>query len=171
MLFRSGQERVVVPLIANQSRQKYRVSLAELHAVCEANYRRFMRAFPDYERTNETVLLLDQARVVISVMERNRYTTTFKVLQLMAPDYQWTRSMELELRAYHDAQMLEVLAFQRHRRIKPRYPYPNEPMFQKDEKQQQNQFVADWLEYLLAHARSSQILPVCGPDYPGESHD
>jgi len=69
MLFRSGQERVVVPLIANQSRQKYRVSLAELHAVCEANYRRFMRAFPDYERTNETVLLLDQARVVISVME------------------------------------------------------------------------------------------------------
>jgi uncharacterized protein len=63
------------------------------------------------------------------------------------------------------------LAFQRHRRIKPRYPYPNEPMFQKDEKQQQNQFVADWLEYLLAHARSSQILPVCGPEYPGESHD
>ena len=54
-----------------------------------------------------------------------------------------------EVRAYHDARMLEVGMFQSHRRVAARYDYPNARMFAQDEKYQQIRFLADWLEHCL----------------------
>ncbi len=131
-----------------------KLNLAALHAVCEANYARFMSLFPDYEASNKREFSVGTAHVSLEVTGRSRYTTMFCLHQRHAGD-RWLGSLRIELRAYHDAGMLEVGSFQSHRRIQPRYAYPNPHMFQQDEKVQQNRFLADWLEYCLANGRSS----------------
>ena len=70
--------------------------------------------------------------------------------------------LQVEVRAYHDAGMLEVGAFQSHRRMEARYRYPNDHMYQQDEKSQQNHFLADWLEHCLKNGRSTAPLPAPG---------
>ena len=123
-----------------------------LHAICEANYVRLLRLFPDYENSNVRELSIGPARVRLEVIERCRYTTIFRLQQAQGSS-RWLGKLNIEVRAYHDARMLEVGVFQSHRRIEARYQYPNEDMFQQDEKYQQNRFLADWLEYSLANGR------------------
>ncbi|MFV8818977.1 DUF1249 domain-containing protein [Haliea sp. E17] len=130
------------------------MDLVELHAVCEANYARLIRLFPNYETTNRREFLVGGAHVTVEVADRSRYTTIFRVQQLHGSD-RWLGSLRMEVRAYHDAGMLEVGSFQSHRRVQPRYGYPNPKMHQQDEKAQQNRFLADWLENCLAHGRSA----------------
>ena len=137
-----------------QNRKRaFRLDLAELHAVCEANYARLLRLFPDYEASNSRELAVGDARVRLEVVERCRYTTIFRLFQQQA-EARWLGQLNVEVRAYHDAGMLEVGVFQSHRRIQGRYAYPNEHMFQRDEKSQQNRFLADWLEHCLQNGRA-----------------
>lgn len=136
-----------------RSRQ-FRIDIADLHAVCEANYARLLRLFPAYETANSREFHVGASRVLIEVVQRSRYTTIFRLHQQQA-GAQWLGNLRVEVRAYHDATMLEVGSFQSHRRIQPRYQYPNEKMFQQDEKSQQNRFLADWLEHCLANGRST----------------
>jgi len=130
-------------------RSRYKLSLSCLHALCETNYARLLRVFPAYEQANQRIVALDHGRVSFTVTERCRYTTTFIIKQLMGTAPTWAKSLELEVRAYHDARMLEVRSFQGSRHVLGRYDYPNSGMLQKDEKTQQNQFLAEWLEHLL----------------------
>jgi uncharacterized protein YqiB (DUF1249 family) len=150
----STPQRAVSPV------SRYKLSLSSLHATCETNYARFLRVFPAYEQANERVIALDHAHIVLSVTERCRYTTTFKIKQLIGAAPKWAKSFELEVRAYHDARMLEVRSFQGTRHIQGRYQYPNKAMLQKDEKVQQNQFVAEWLEHVLAKGYSVSQLDI-----------
>jgi len=131
------------------------MDLVRLHALCEANYSRLLRLFPDYEQGNSREFAVAEARVRFEVLERSRYTTFFR-LQQNHGEERWLRRLVIDVRAYHDAGMLEVGAFQAHHQIQPRYKYPNTFMLQQDEKLQQNQFLGDWLEYCLAHGRSQQ---------------
>lgn len=139
--------------------KQFRLDLAALHAVCEANYARLLRLFPEYETSNHREFQLGSARVQLEVIERCRYTTIFRLSQQHA-DARWLGGLKVEVRAYHDAGMLEVGSFQSHRRIQPRYKYPNEQMHQQDEKSQQNRFLADWLEHCLGNGHSNQPLTV-----------
>ncbi len=138
------------------SKRPYRMNIAELHALCDANYARLLRLFPDYENSNTRHFQLGVARVVIEVLERSRYTTIFRIRQHQH-QYQalWLGDLTIDVRAYHDAGMLEVGAFQSRYRIAARYPYPNKQMLQEDEKLRQNQFLADWLEHSLHHGRAA----------------
>ena len=131
----------------------FKLDLTELHAACEANYARLLRLFPDYENSNSRQLMVGKASVSIEVVERCRYTTIFHIHQQHA-DSRWLGRLRVEVRAYHDASMMEVGSFQSHRRIAPRYQYPNDKMFQQDEKFQQNRFLADWLEHCLQNGRT-----------------
>jgi len=140
-------------------KKAFKLDLAELHALCEANYARLMRLFPNYENTNAREFAVGDARVTLEVIERCRYTTIFRLCHQQA-EARWLGSLRVELRAYHDAHMLEVGAFQSHRRIAPRYDYPNERMHQQDEKSQQNRFLAEWLEHCLQNGRTAHDLPV-----------
>lgn len=142
-------------LSAARPASRYTVCLSSLHATCESNYARFLRLFPTYEQSNERIVALDHARVVVTVTERCRYTTTFNIKQLSGVAPAWAKRFELEVRAYHDAKMLEVRSFQGSRQIQGRYQYPNKAMLQKDEKVQQNQFLADWLEHILSRGYSA----------------
>jgi uncharacterized protein YqiB (DUF1249 family) len=131
----------------------FKLDIARLHAACEANYARLMRLFPDYEHSNRREFHAGPARIVIDVLERSRYTTIFRLQQHHA-EARWLGRLLIEVRAYHDAGMLEVGAFQSHRRIAARYAYPNAQMLQEDEKVRQNHFLAEWLEHCLSHGRA-----------------
>jgi len=147
-----------------QARKKqFKLDLAELHAVCEANYARLLRLFPDYENSNLRELMVGTARVRLEVAERCRYTTIFHIHQQHSED-RWLGRLRVEVRAYHDASMLEVGMFQSHRQVAARYQYPNDKMFQQDEKSQQNRFLADWLEHCLQNGRSSLDMSVPATD-------
>ncbi|MEH6580549.1 MAG: DUF1249 domain-containing protein [Halioglobus sp.] len=135
----------------------YKLDLSGLHAVCEANYARLLRLFPDYETCNSREFTLDKARVVFEVSERCRYTTFFRLSQHQ-PDQRLLGQLRIEVRAYHDARMLEVGTFQSHRRVDARYEYPNKGMYQQDEKSQQNHFLADWLEHCQLNGRMTSHL-------------
>ena len=143
------------------AKKAYRLDLASLHAVCEANYARLLRLFPDYQTRNLCEFRLGEARVRIEVLERSRYTTIFRLFQARQ-DEQWLGSLRVELRAYHDAGMLEVGTFQSHRRVEGRYAYPNDQMHQQDEKHQQNHFLAEWFSHCLENGHSDVQLPTAG---------
>ncbi|MFV0477962.1 MAG: DUF1249 domain-containing protein [Parahaliea sp.] len=134
-------------------KRQYKLDIASLHAVCEANYVRLLRLFPDYEHSNCRTFQIDGAHVLVEVLERSRYTTIFRLGQHCKIGT-WPGNLRLEVRAYHDAAMLEVGAFQARRWIAARYDYPNTQMHQKDEKLGQNQFLAEWLEHCLGHGRA-----------------
>lgn len=144
---------------------RYKVDLRALHALCEANYARLLRLFPDYESCNARHFALRSARVQIDVIERSRYTTLFH-LQSFRPQTSDSQPMllpplRIDVRAYHDAGMLEVVSFQAEGRIAGRYAYPNRSMHQEDEKLQQNEFLAEWLTHCLHHGEAdiSGFLP------------
>ena len=148
-------------------KKPFKHDLTELHGICDANYARLLRLFPDYETCNARELLVGSAWVRISVLERCRYTTIFHVLQKHA-ESRWLGSLRVEVRAYHDMRMLEVMLFQCARQVAARYRYPNERMFAQDEKYQQNRFMADWLEHCLQNGRAPvEIALPAGAGGPG----
>jgi uncharacterized protein YqiB (DUF1249 family) len=138
--------------LQRQKKKPFKMDLKELHAVCDANYARLLRLFPDYENCNCRDLLVGSAKVRLRVVERCRYTTIFHIHQQHG-ESRWLGLLRVEVRAYHDARMLEVGMFQSHRRMAARYEYPNGQMFAQDEKYQQNRFLADWLEHSLQNGR------------------
>ena len=138
-------------------KKPFKLNLKELHAACESNYARLIQLFPDYETCNSREFTVGSARVRMEVVERCRYTTIFRLSQQQA-EAQWLGQLKMEVRAYHDARMVEVSAFQSHRRVQARYQYPNDRMYQQDEKSQQNRFLADWLGHCLQHGRAALTL-------------
>jgi uncharacterized protein len=140
-------------MLQRAKKKPFKIDLAEMHAVCEGNYARLLRLFPNYENTNSRSFFVGDARVTLEVIERCRYTTIFHLHQHHAQDA-WLGRLRVEARAYHDAGMLEVGMFQSHRSVAARYQYPNDRMYQQDEKTQQNRFLADWLEHCLHSGRA-----------------
>jgi hypothetical protein len=138
-------------------KKPFKLDLQALHAVCEVNYARLIRLFPDYESSNSREFIAGSARVRLEVIERCRYTTIFHLHQQQG-ESRWLGLLRIEVRAYHDAGMLEVGMFQSHRHVAARYGYPNKQMLQQDEKVQQNRFLADWLEYCLHSGRANYEL-------------
>jgi len=135
-------------------RDRYRVDLSGLQAVCESNYARLMRLLPGMrDGAEERRIALSQGdRLVgvlaLEVVESCPYTSTLRVRQ----DYTlpWMPSPQLEVRVYHDARMAEVTGAENARRFRSVYPYPNAAMHQPDEKSQLNLFLGEWLSHCLA---------------------
>ena len=89
---------------------------------------------------------------------------------------EWLAPLRIDARAYHDAGLLEVIDFAGTDREAPsgsvnepvnepvkgsvkqrlpgRHAYPNPAMHQRDEKRQQNRFLAAWLSHCLHHGRA-----------------
>jgi len=144
---------VLEMMLQRAKKKPFKLDLAQMHAVCEANYARLLCLFPDYETANTREFFVADARVRLQVLERCRYTTIFQLHQHHAQD-RWLGRLRVEVRAYHNAGMPEVGLVQSHRKIDARYQYPNERMYQQDEKSQQNRFLAEWLEHCLHNGRA-----------------
>lgn len=133
------------------------MDLTELHAVCEANYVRLIRLFPDYQQANERRFKLGSRLIVMTVIERGRHTTTLSV-NYHAANLPELMDSNLHLRMYHDVAMAEVVKLRSGRRLESRYDYPNSDMHQPDEKRQQNAFVAELLSLCLSDAHVDGIV-------------
>lgn len=139
-------------------KKSYTPNLSKLMSDCEINYHRLMRLLPEIDDLEEWRFGVDAntdklKQVSIHVVERSKYTTTVAVAQESLLD-DWVPKPTLTVRLYHDAQMAEVLTFQRNRYIRQTYLYPNEKMFQPDEKAQLNVFLGEWLEFCLRSGRA-----------------
>ena len=71
----------------------------------------------------------------------------------------WLVPPRFTLRAYHDVRMVEVTGFQASGKVQARYDYPNPRMYAKDEKTQQNLFLAEWLAHCMEQGYSTDRLP------------
>lgn len=139
------------------SKERYRVNLPLHMAECEANYHRLDKLLfrhKDYSVGDsfEFAWLGTESRWVqsIEIIERSRYTITMvigqKSLESVSP---WLQMPRITVRMYHDAKVAEVLAWEGHKRLRPRYTYPNTAMYQADEKFQINAFLGEWLSRSL----------------------
>jgi uncharacterized protein YqiB (DUF1249 family) len=136
--------------------RKYVPKLANMHQVCEINYGRLLRLLPDcdtedlqYQFKVNTSLLY-----TIKIIECSRYTSTLEMSQKNQMGYEFLRPV-VQVRLYHDAKMAEVISAQNIGSLKPSYQYPNTKMYQKNEKEMVNLFLAEWLQFCLT--QSSQL--------------
>ena len=149
----------------SRSRKAYHIDLPDLHAQCEANYRRLMRLFPGYEQQPRRAFEVGDAVVELEVTARDRYTTDMRLRYKGSAIHMGSKSC-LDLRLYHDARMAEVVHCSTPRRFEARYRYPNPEMLQRDEKFQQNRFAAELMEFCLNNGRSSSA-PLTDSDPTG----
>lgn len=149
--------------MVNKGPGRYKVDLAGQMACCEANYARLLKLMPTFDQHDQWHYDVQAGEtswnICLRVTERARYTTMLEVTQRNGLQH-WGSSPQLQVRLYHDARMAEVVAWQEHRRVRPKYDYPNQKMYQRDEKAQFNRFLEDWLSHSLAHGKSCQVVPL-----------
>ncbi len=144
---------------------RYKVDLPGQMAECEANYYRLLKLMPRYQLADDWRFALDQGNrhqyLQIRILERSRYTTTVQLAQLdirLPEATDWLQLPKLTVRLYHDARLAEVLAWEGHKRLRPRYDYPNQAMYHSDEKAQLNRFLGEWLSLSLQQGLSEAAI-------------
>ena len=129
----------------------------------ERNYRTIMRMFGDLHTREQRVFSGSEtndsnpAPIKLSVTHRSKYTTSLELVpQLPQPSHMVSI---LHLRLYHDVGVAEVVLPGPKHILKGVYPYPNEAMYQVDEKAQLNQLLGQWLAQceLFAHEVADQV--------------
>lgn len=117
--------------------------------LCEINYAQLRRLLPNSEIVGEFLhYQINDVVYQVMIMESTRYTTVAEVKQMQPLPQKWGMP-SMTVRLYHDARVAEVCASQQILHFKARYDYPNKTLYQRDEKHQINQFLADWLRYCL----------------------
>lgn len=115
----------------------------------------------------------EQVAVKLEVLEEFKYTSTISIKQIrekIAGNVLWEvpgkviadkginhhqetpaqyTAPEMIVRVYHDAKTAEVTSYQNHKYFKAVYQVPNQFMYQCDEKEQLNLFLAEWLNLCL----------------------
>ena len=119
------------------------ISDEEPEKALEGRVTRFCLAgYDDMDGVNEPVT------VEIKILEAFKYTSTLEIVQ--KPELtKWMTNPTMLVRVYHDASTAEVVSYQGHRKLKPRYAKPNPEMYHSDEKMQVNQFLGEWLTHCL----------------------
>jgi uncharacterized protein len=146
-------------------KERYKVDLPLQMAECEANYVRLTKLLanklPDQlgNPRGEFRFMVERGAQqwlhLLLITERSPYTTTLELSRTaIGASSDWLRMPKLTLRIYHDAKLAEVLAWEGHKRLRPRYEYPNQSMYQNDEKYQLNCFLGEWLTLCLEHGHS-----------------
>lgn len=137
-------------------KDKYVVDLKRLQSVCTRNYSLLLRLLPLQYKLGQQwhIDLTNGLYFELRVLEISAYTERYELIQKKhsLPDL---FNMEFEFRVYHDAQMLEVISYQKHSRIRANNPYPNPHLHHKDEKLQINLLLKDWLNLAIEHQSSN----------------
>jgi uncharacterized protein YqiB (DUF1249 family) len=119
--------------------------------IYEDNFKRLMRLLPELRsfamQCREGVR---QEGLHVDVLERHKYTTVIRLAQCLPLSFLPAAMPLMIVRVYHDAEVAEVLSYQRQYRFKPKYDYPNPDMCQIREKQRVNEFLGEWLDHCLS---------------------
>jgi len=163
----------------------YTIDLSEQMAVCDANYIRLLKLLGNTRSLNRRVFALPgltkeqdaetgkaQITVSLEVLEEFKYTSTICIKQEgLSRDISGINGVEkiraldvvpahysspvMIIRVYHDAKTAEVTSFQNHKFFKTVYSVPNPHMYQRDEKEQLNLFLAEWLNLCINEGLSN----------------
>jgi uncharacterized protein YqiB (DUF1249 family) len=133
--------------------RKYVPKVANMHKVCEVNYGRLLRLLPDCDTQDLQYQFEVNASLLytIKIIECSRYTSTLEMSQKSQVGFEFLRPV-VQVRLYHDAKMAEVISAQNIGSLKPSYRYPNIKMYQKNEKEMVNLFLAEWLQFCLTQS-------------------
>lgn len=148
-------------------KERYKVDFPAQMAECETNYYKLLKLIGDQQEDTYRYLIQrgqHQWLQILSILQRSHYTTTITWRQLpLFHSSPWLSSPKLTIRLYQDAKLAEVLAWEGHRRLRPRYDYPNKAMYLADEKRQLNRFLSEWLDLCLAQAQMADLQFVTNP--------
>ena len=138
---------------------KYKFDIKLMSADCELNYARLCRMLPAATQPDAAAedcrLVVDvgagqSATLGFAIAERSPYTTTIDLqIGIDGLDSAAAANIEMLVRMYHDVRMAEVIFCSRNSRGLASFSYPNDAMFQPDEKAQQNRFLSEWLGLCL----------------------
>lgn len=150
--------------------KSYTISLSEQMAVCDANYIRLLKLLGNTRSLSRRLVTMpqigiganrEQISVCIEVIEDFKYTSTISIKQLFANLHidrktnsikdrdRLYKAPEMIFRVYHDAKTAEVMSYQNQKYFKTIYEVPNKFMYHRDEKEQLNLFLADWLNLCI----------------------
>lgn len=151
--------------------KNYTIDLSEQMAVCDANYIRLLKLLGNPRSLNRRVVAFphlghvsrrEQISVCLEVMENFKYTSTIRISQQLVASkakdldaLSHYNAPEMIVRVYHDAKTAEVTSYQNHKYFKAVYPVPNPSMYQCDEKEQLNLFLAEWLNLCINEGLSN----------------
>lgn len=140
-------------------RRRYVPDLVEAMADCDANYIRLMKLFrwkmeEDHITFGVSGTTEDGTLIEISTLKRCPYTTMLGLRVVNDEDKPWIKWPTMEIRVYHDVKSAEVFSFERHKRLKYSYDYPNPQMYLPDEKAQINKYLGELLIFCINHGHS-----------------
>jgi uncharacterized protein len=143
------------------NKTRYVPKLADMHKVCEHNYARLLSLLPDCdtESLEYHFKVNGSLSYQLKILDSSRYTSTIEMSQrcIEGPDF---LKPVVVVRLYHDAQMAEVLSSQHIGALKPSYEYPNNKMYQRNEKEMVNLFLGEWLVFCLKNSDQLQSTSV-----------
>lgn len=141
--------------IHTQSR-RYVPDLKTLQRTCDVNYMALMKLLPRGAQVGDSVSIgiSEQILFVMKILEIAPYTWHVSIEQCPTHLPSFMR-MKLKVRLYHDVRMAEVCASQQILTLRSSYYYPNDKMHQRNEKEQVNFFLAEWLRCCLQHGFST----------------
>ena len=134
--------------ISNHEEMKQTISNKEPEKILEGLTCEFCIA--DFYNSDQKVT------VKIKILEAFKYTTIMEITQ--QPELKkWMTNSPMLVRVYHDASTAEVVSYQGHRNLRPRYSQPNPKMYHADEKMQVNKFLGECLTHCLKAGRSANV--------------
>ena len=136
-----------------------RYSVGQTVGLYEINYERLMSLFPRLRDIEGSCILMVDSdnRIRLDIIENNRYTKIIQITHDVATHSKWLSQPTMRLRVYHDARVVEVIAYQQQYRFKARYDYPNEKMLNRHEKRIVNLFLGEWLEHCLSSWQGNHV--------------
>jgi len=138
-------------------KRPYSVDLADLQRNGETIYVLLGRLLPEFAEACERAIDLGREQsghsLLLRVIETTPYTSVIQVVP--SAKSEWIQGFEMQLRAYHDAKIAEVISCEQLHRILAKYPYPNSRMLLPDEKAQLHRFVKEWFLHVDQHGRDA----------------
>lgn len=135
--------------------KRYVPDLPEQNALSEANFLRLEKLLGEMNQPQYRFHWYGSAaapvQMEVAVIERFKFTSTLILTKTNPALPQPIQDMQLTIRMYHDARMAEVVSWDNGRQLSGVYPYPNDRMYQIDEKAQANLYLGEWLAHLLRH--------------------
>lgn len=135
--------------------KRYVPDLPEQNALSEANFLRLEKLLGDLDQPHYRFHWYGTAdtcvHMEVSIVERFKFTSTLTLTKTNPALPHPMQDVQLTIRMYHDARMAEVVSWDNGRQLSGVYPYPNERMYQIDEKAQANLYLGEWLAHLLRH--------------------
>lgn len=138
----------------------YKVDLSAYLLSCERNYFQ-LKQLSGHEfiakESGSKKFQLNHTNAMVYLAWRSIGKFTSEVQVISRSPIDWCR-VDIDIRAYHDVNTLDIMRFQGHSGLWPKYPYPNKKMYQQDEKLRQQQFLTRFFTHCIEHGLSVETI-------------